>query len=75
MIKNLDLKIVMDLSLTVDIPEELIETLENNDTIREYFLNREHQKETDLFDVISQEIQMSDLYWDEIEIININDED
>ena len=37
MIKNLDLKIVMDLSLTVDIPEELIETLENNDTIREYF--------------------------------------
>ena len=50
------------------------ETVENNDTIREYFLNREHQKETDLFDVISQEIQMSDLYWDEIEIINIKDE-
>ena len=67
----------------LDIPENLVETLENVDVLE--YLWKTHSQHAidpnkaeninDLFDLFNDNIELSDLDWDEIEIDNVEDID
>ena len=82
MIKHIDLRIAADASISIDIPDHLLEILENSDTLRGWvFKNHPWYKEgvteleQELFDLINDKITIGDLNWDEIEIFDSLNED
>ena len=74
--KEIDFTIKVEGTIEIDVPEHLVEILENSYRLKQYIFPSEGDElkeyKEELFDLINNSIDLNSCYFDEIEIDNVN---